>query len=74
MGEWSHSSTHSLTSAVDGSQWSASRTGRFTPRERVPGEHCIGGWVGPRSGLDAVVKRTLQCKEKELYFSFIRFT
>jgi hypothetical protein len=20
----------------------------FTPRERAPGTHCIGGWVGPR--------------------------
>jgi hypothetical protein len=24
--------------------------GRFTPRERVPGTHWIGGWVGPRAG------------------------
>jgi hypothetical protein len=23
---------------------------RFTPGERVPGTHWIGGWVGPRSG------------------------
>jgi hypothetical protein len=26
------------------------------PRERVPGTHCIGGWVGPKASLDAVVK------------------
>jgi hypothetical protein len=26
--------------------------GRFTPRERAPGTHWIGGWVGPRAGLD----------------------
>jgi hypothetical protein len=25
---------------------------RFTPRERTPGTHWIGGWVGPWSGLD----------------------
>jgi hypothetical protein len=25
---------------------------RFTPRERTPGTHCTGGWVGPRAGLD----------------------
>jgi len=25
--------------------------GRFTPGER-PDTHCIGGWVGPREGLD----------------------
>jgi len=26
------------------------------PRERPPGTHWIGGWVGPRAGLDAVVR------------------
>jgi hypothetical protein len=31
----------------------------FTPREREPGTHWIGGWVGPRAGLDAVVKRKI---------------
>jgi hypothetical protein len=31
--------------------------GRFTPRERAPGTHWIGGWVDPRGGLDAVEKR-----------------
>jgi hypothetical protein len=34
--EWRYSSTHSLTSALDGGEWSASRPGRFTPRERAP--------------------------------------
>jgi hypothetical protein len=29
------------------------------PRERAPGTHWIGGWVGPRAGLDAVVKRKI---------------
>jgi hypothetical protein len=43
-----------LTSALDGGEWSASHHGRFTPRERAPGTHWIGGWVGPRAGLDAV--------------------
>jgi hypothetical protein len=47
----------SLTSALDGGEWSASRPGRFTPRERAPGTRWIGGWVGPRAVLDAVVKR-----------------
>jgi hypothetical protein len=32
--EWRYSSTHSLTSALDGGEWSASRTGCFTPMER----------------------------------------
>jgi hypothetical protein len=55
--EWRYSSTHFLTSAPDESTWSASLPGCFTPRERAPGTHWIGSWVGPRPGLDAVVKR-----------------
>jgi len=55
MGEWRYSFMHSLTSALAGDAWSASRTGRFTPTERVPIAHWIGGWVGPRAGRDAVV-------------------
>jgi hypothetical protein len=55
LGEWSYSATHSLTSALNGGEWSASRFGRFTPSERAPGTHWIGGWVDPRVVLDAVV-------------------
>jgi hypothetical protein len=29
----------------------------FTPRERAPGTHWIGGWVDPSAGLDDVEKR-----------------
>jgi hypothetical protein len=29
------------------------------PRERVPGIRWIGGWVGPRAVLDAVMKRKI---------------
>jgi len=28
----------------------------FTPGERAPETHRIGGWVGPRAGLEAVEK------------------
>jgi hypothetical protein len=56
MGEWRYSSTHSLTSTLDIDEWSASRPDRFTPRERSPGTHWIGGWMGPRAVLVAVVK------------------
>jgi hypothetical protein len=56
LGEWRYSSTHSLTSALDGGEWLASRSGSFTPMETAPGTHRIGGWVGPRVGLDVVVK------------------
>jgi len=34
-----------LTSALQEGEWSASRPGRFTPRERDPDTHWIGGWV-----------------------------
>jgi hypothetical protein len=65
IGEWSYSSTHSLTSALDGGEWSASRPGRFTPWERAPGTPWIGGWVGPRAVLDAVVKRKIPSPRRE---------
>jgi hypothetical protein len=45
-----------LTSAVVGGEWSASRPCRFTPEERTPGTHCIGGWVDHRAGLDDMKK------------------
>jgi hypothetical protein len=45
-----------LTSALLGGEWSASFPGRFTPGERAPGTSWIGGWVGPRAGLDDVLK------------------
>jgi hypothetical protein len=48
-----------LTFALGGGEWSASRPGRFTPMEKSPGTHWIGGWVGPRTVLDAVVKRKI---------------
>jgi hypothetical protein len=60
------SSTHSLTSALDGGEWSASRPGRFIPRERAPFTHWIGGWVGLRAGLDAVAKRKIPSPRREL--------
>jgi hypothetical protein len=45
-----------LTSALVGRELSASRPGRFTPGERAAGAHWIGGWVGPRAGLDDMQK------------------
>jgi hypothetical protein len=44
------SSTHSLTSALDGGEWSASRPCHFTPGEKSPGSYWIGGWVDFRAG------------------------
>jgi hypothetical protein len=54
-----------LTSAVDGRGWSASHPDRFTPKERAPDIHWIGGWVGPRDILDAVVKKKIPSPRRE---------
>jgi hypothetical protein len=51
-----------LTSALDGGKWSASRPCRFTPGEIAPDTHWIKRWVGPRVGLDVVVK-IVHCRE-----------
>jgi hypothetical protein len=65
-----YSSTHSLTSALDGGEWSASRLGRFTPKERAPGTRWIGGWVGPRAILDAVMIVIKMLRESKAYKKF----
>jgi hypothetical protein len=46
-----------LTLVQIGGEWSTSRPGRFTPGERAPVTYLIG-WVGPRSVLKDVEKRT----------------
>jgi hypothetical protein len=65
LGKWRYSSTHSLTSALGGDEWSVSRPGRFTSRERAYGTHWIGGWMGPSAVLDAVVKRKIPSPLRE---------
>jgi hypothetical protein len=57
MGEWMYRSTFFFASALGGGEWSTSRPWRYTPGKDPPGIHWIGGWVGPRVGLDAVEKR-----------------
>jgi hypothetical protein len=47
MGEWRYSST--ILDLGTRWRWVAS----YTPRHY----HCIGGWVGPRAGLDVMEKR-----------------
>jgi hypothetical protein len=49
----------SLTSTLVGGEWSTSRPGRFTPGEISPSAHSIGGWVGPRIGLDDMERRKI---------------
>jgi hypothetical protein len=48
-----------LTSALDGDEWSVSRPDRFTPGEKAPDTHWLGGWVETRAGLDAEDKKNL---------------
>jgi hypothetical protein len=43
-----------LTSSLDACVWSASRPITLLPGKEPPSIHWIGGWVGPRAGLDAV--------------------
>jgi hypothetical protein len=38
-------------------EWSASCPSHFIPGERAPRTHWIGGWVGPRAGLDNMEKK-----------------
>jgi hypothetical protein len=52
MEEWRY-----ISSALDRVERSASRLGRFIPRERALGTNSIGDWVGPRTGLEAVKNR-----------------
>jgi len=61
---------HSLTSALYGGEWSASRPGRFTPRERAPFTCWIGGWVGPRAGLDAVARKKFPAPARNRILKF----
>jgi hypothetical protein len=51
--------------STNGGEWSASRPGRFTPKERAPGTYWLGGWVGPSAVLDAVVKRKIPNPRRE---------
>jgi hypothetical protein len=48
-----------LTSALDGSEWSASLPSHFTPRGKSPLTHGIGGWVGSKTSLDDVKRRKI---------------
>jgi hypothetical protein len=49
-----------FTSALNGGEWSASRTGRFTPREKAPDTHWMGGWVGLEADLHTVMKKKIR--------------
>jgi hypothetical protein len=53
-----------------GGEWSASRPGRFTPDT-----HWIGGWVGPKAGLDNMKRKFLTLMRFELWpLSYLTLT
>ena len=54
-GELRYSSTLSLSSALDGVGGQRHAPAALPPEKR-PGTHFIGGWVGPRAGLDGCGK------------------
>jgi hypothetical protein len=69
--EWRDSSTHSLPQhwmEVSG-QLHAPAT--LLPGKEPPGTHWIGGWVGPRAGLDMVEKRKFSIWTKLLNPTFL---
>jgi hypothetical protein len=54
-----------MTSALDGGQWSASRSGRALPPEN-PATHWTGGWMGPTAGLETEARGTILCRVSNL--------
>jgi len=46
-----YSSTVSLSSAINGVGGHHHAPAALPPKKKA-GSHCIGGWVGPRVGLD----------------------
>jgi hypothetical protein len=52
--EWVEVQLHSLDSALDRSEWSASLSGRFIPWETASITNLLEGCVGPRACLDEV--------------------
>jgi hypothetical protein len=48
-------SNNVLHHGIDGGEWSTSRPGRLTPRERAPDTHWIGGWVDQKGWICGIV-------------------
>jgi hypothetical protein len=42
-----------------GGEWSASCSGHFTPRERIPSAHWVWDCIGPRTSLDTTGMRKI---------------
>ena len=65
--------THSITSALDGGEWSAGRSGRLTPDESAFGTRMVRGWLDQTAGLNALKKIFLLLLGLEPRFLFCPF-
>jgi hypothetical protein len=57
MAEWMYRSTFSWPRYYLEESDQVHAPAALTPDERAPSTHWIGGWVGPRTGLDDTEKR-----------------
>jgi len=62
---------HSLTLALEEGDWSASRLGRLTPKERALGTHWIGGSHGTRSIVNLSSIRPCGLFPKEINYELL---
>jgi len=60
-----YSFTHSAL-ALDKTEWSAKRTGRFSPGEDVSITQKTESWLGLRAGLDTLHCGSLSCRTHTL--------
>jgi hypothetical protein len=62
VGERRYSSYSFLTLALDRVEWSTLHPNHpLSPGKGPPGNHGIGGWVGPRASLDTEVGERILC-------------
>jgi hypothetical protein len=61
-----------LTSTLDEGEWSVSRPGRFTPREKASSTHSKGAGLAPEPILTVWRKVSFSCKDSNPYSSVVQ--
>jgi hypothetical protein len=63
-----------LISALDGGEWSVSRSDRFTPVERASGACCIGGWGWTPEPVWDILEKTVSylCRKSNPDFCVVQ--